>query len=122
MKTPFVLFSCSIIFHSVLCESCGPISIEDVDFLLIKNGYQSNVRVKLNETESLIDSDDFRLENPTVIYAFDFLENHESISTQTIVDAYLLRGDHNILILDYGKLSGGNYVFDAVPNAIKVRK
>lgn len=100
-----------MIFKFISGEFCEKIPIEDLNFLIYKVG--------LNETEHFLDNVKFRLEKPAVLYAFDFLETHESISTKTIVEAYLKRGDHNILVLDYGKYSGGNYFFDAVPYVIK---
>jgi len=103
----------------ILCESCGP--IDNVNFLLI-TGLELAEEVPLNETASLLDDPNFRKENPTVIYAFDFLEDANSTSTALIVDAFLERGDFNVLVIDYGKHAAGNYIFDAVPNAIKVRK
>lgn len=122
MKILFKALSLILVLNLVSSESCGPIDIDDVNFLFINGSIPNHVLIRLDETQSLWDTPEFKLDRPTIIYAFDFLENHESVSTQSIVDAYLQRGDHNILILDYGELSGGNYIFDAVPNAMKVRK
>lgn len=38
-------------------------------------------------------------------------------SVNVIVNAYLKRNDHNILVLDWSSLADGNYLLDAVPNA-----
>jgi hypothetical protein len=38
-------------------------------------------------------------------------------STQTIIKAYIERGAHNILVIEWSKYSGGNYYFQAIPNA-----
>lgn len=121
MRILFRALSLVFVLKLVSTESCGPIDIEDVNFLLINDSISNHVLIRLDETQSLWDTPEFKLDRPTIAYAFDFLENRESISTQIIVDAYLQRRDHNVLILDYGKFSGGNYIFDAVPNAIKVK-
>lgn len=49
-----------------------------------------------------------------------FMETMEVESIHVIADAYLERKDHNILILDWGELADGSYLFDALPNSIKV--
>lgn len=38
-------------------------------------------------------------------------------SIHVIVDAYLKRGNENIILLDWGTLADGNYLLDAVQNA-----
>lgn len=122
MKLFLGAFNFLFIAKLVICESCGPIDILEVNFLLINASASNRIPINIGDTQILWGLPEFKLDRPTVIYAFDFLENHESISAQIIIDAYLQSDDHNILILDYGKFSGGNYIFDAVPNAIKVTR
>lgn len=70
----------------VTCESCGPIDILEVNFLLINESASNRIPVNIGDTQSLWELPEFKLDRPTVIYAFDFLENDESISTQIIID------------------------------------
>lgn len=53
-----------------------------------------------------------------MLYGYGFTENYTSKSTQKIVESYILRGDHNILVVEWSKYSGG--VLDAIPNTHKV--
>lgn len=57
---------------------------------------------------------------PTMFYIHGFLENLQSESVTTIVDAYLFRTGYNIIVLDWSDLADGNYFFDAVPNCVQV--
>lgn len=38
-------------------------------------------------------------------------------STQTVLAAYIYRGGYNLLVVEWSNYSGGNYYFDAIPNA-----
>lgn len=57
----------------------------------------------------------------TVLYLHGYLEAPTNESIHLIVDSYLQRNDHNIIILDWSLLVDGNYLLSAVPNAIAVR-
>lgn len=56
----------------------------------------------------------------TVLYLHGYLEAPQNESIHLIVDSYLTRNDHNVIVLDYFELVDGNYVLSAVPNAIAV--
>lgn len=56
----------------------------------------------------------------TVMYVHGYLENRDVESVHVIVEAYLRRNDINLLVLDWGTLADGNYMFDAVVNAKQV--
>jgi hypothetical protein len=102
----------------VRCESCGPISPDEIN-LVYFNDFA--VSVSLANVTKIFRHEGFDSEKETIIYTFDFLEKIDSISNQIIAEPFLRNGDKfNFLILDYGNFSGGNYIFDAVPNAIKV--
>lgn len=49
-----------------------------------------------------------------------YVEGPTHQSVHVIVDAYLKRGDHNILVLDWSELADGNFLVDAVPNLKQV--
>ncbi|XP_059617747.1 uncharacterized protein LOC132262483 [Phlebotomus argentipes] len=71
---------------------------------------------ELNDTASVLKHPSFDTNRPTVLYLHGYLESMEVESIQVIADAYLARGDHNTLILDWAELADGNYLIDAFPN------
>lgn len=80
------------------------------------------------------DSQEFQIENgvdilrnpafdpakKTVLYIHGYLETQANESINVVVNAYLQRGDHNIILLDWSDLAEGNYFLDAIPNAKQV--
>lgn len=62
----------------------------------------------------------FDILKKTVLYIHGYGEGSKHESVSTIVDAYLQRNDHNILVLDWCELANGNYLVDAVPNVKQV--
>lgn len=62
----------------------------------------------------------FNSEKPTVLYCHGYLEAPPNESIHLIVDSYLQRNDHNVVILDWSSLVTGDYILTAVPNAIAV--
>lgn len=52
-----------------------------------------------------------------MLYGYGYTENFLRKSTQTIVKSYIKRADHNIFVIEWSKYSGGNYYFEAIPNA-----
>lgn len=69
---------------------------------------------------NLIGLPEFRIERPTVLYLHGYIETPAVESVQTVVAAYRWRNDHNVLVLDWGALATGNYLFEAVANCRKV--
>lgn len=57
---------------------------------------------------------------PTVLYIHGYKDSVESDGVSSIVNAYLQRGDHNILVLDWSKLCENDYFRRAVPNMFMV--
>ncbi|XP_017467572.1 PREDICTED: phospholipase A1 member A-like isoform X1 [Rhagoletis zephyria] len=70
----------------------------------------------LNDYKSLLEDSNFSKTKNTVLYLHGYLEDANIESIHVIVDAYLQRDDVNIIILDWGELANGNYMFDAVIN------
>ncbi|XP_046424456.1 phospholipase A1 member A-like isoform X1 [Neodiprion fabricii] len=58
---------------------------------------------------------------PTVLYLHGFQENLERESVRTIVGAYLKRGDHNVIAVNYAEIANGTYI-QAVESAEAVGK
>lgn len=54
------------------------------------------------------------------MYGYGYTELYTSLSTQTVVESYIERDDHNILVLEWSKYNTGNYVFEAIPNSYKI--
>lgn len=76
--------------------------------------------IQLNETSKLLKNPRFHNDQPTVLYGFGYTEKFTSNSTQTIVESYILRGDHNILVVEWSKYSDG--FLDTIQNTRKVGK
>lgn len=64
----------------------------------------------------------FDMQRKTMLYIHGYADESRHDSVRAIVDAYLQRNDHNILVLDWAELAGENYLIDAVPNAKQVWK
>lgn len=73
-----------------------------------------------DDTVSLLEHPDYNENRKTVLYGFGYTEKFTSESTQMIVTAFITRNDYNILVMDWSKYSGGNYIMDAIPNAFQV--
>lgn len=70
----------------------------------------------MHEARDILSQPEFHPQRKTVIYLHGYIESLLSQSIRVIVDAYLKRGDHNILVFDWSELADGNYFIDAVPN------
>lgn len=60
------------------------------------------------------------MQRKTMLYIHGYADESKHESVRAIVDAYLQRADHNVLVLDWSELASGNYLIDAVPNAKQV--
>lgn len=70
----------------------------------------------LDDYKSLLEDSNFCKTKKTVLYIHGYLEDADIESVHVIVDAYLQRDDVNLIVLDWGELANGNYMFDAVVN------
>lgn len=75
---------------------------------------------ELDESCAMFGNTNFDALKKTVLYIHGYLEGPEHESVRVIVDAYLQRNDHNILVLDWSQLANGKYLIDVVPNAKQV--
>lgn len=55
-----------------------------------------------------------------MVYGYGYTEKYTSKSTQTVVDSYIERGDHNILVVEWSNYSGGRYIANAIMNSYYV--
>lgn len=118
------LFQLLLFFVSIdlIVSQCEDVS--DVKFLLIRGKEISKLYPKAiswRKIGSLLNSKYFDKNKRTVVYAHGFTESIETISTQTVISAYLKRkSEYNILIIDWTKHNDGNYILRGIPNALKV--
>lgn len=59
--------------------------------------------------EDILNDEHFDRSKPTVIYGHGFLESSETLSVTTVVNAYLKRGDFNIIVIDWFEYSTGKF-------------
>lgn len=71
----------------------------------------------LHDSKSLLEDENLDLTKNTVLYLHGYLEDPDVESIHVIAEAYLERDDTNLIVLDWGELADGNYIFDAVVNA-----
>lgn len=89
--------------------------------LLHRNSFSTQRPYELDESCAMFGNAHFDTLRKTVLYIHGHSEgsNHESV--RVVVDAYLQRNDHNVLVLDWTELASGNYLIDSVPNAKQVK-
>lgn len=75
-----------------------------------------------NELEKILLNEKFDANRTTTLYIHGYNENMGSDSIHRIVNAYLIRKEHNIIVLDWSDAASGNYFINAVPNALTVIK
>lgn len=73
-----------------------------------------------NELQNILNDEKFDSSRSTMLYLHGYAESMASDSVHRIVNAYILRKEHNIIILDWSDAASGNYFVSAVPNAITV--
>lgn len=83
----------------------------------VRPTFSVNQVYDLEKANDILRHPKFDANRKTVLYVHGYIESPASESIHVIVNAYLKRNDHNIIILDWSKLADGNYLLDAVPNA-----
>lgn len=124
---PLCLCLCSdahlILLHRCLCYlqtrfyvrfSLSFFSSSDRNLFSMQRPYE------LDESCAMFGNAHFDVLKKTVLYIHGYQEGPNEESVNVIVDSYLQRNDHNILVLDWSQLANGNYLIDAVPNAKQV--
>lgn len=85
-----------------------------------RNSFSTWRAYELGESCALFGNAHFDILKKTVLYIPGYLEGPKHESVNVIVNAYLQRNDHNVLVLDWSELAKGNYLIEAVPNAKQV--
>lgn len=93
---------------------------EDIELILINKYNEKSTQYNLKNAVNILKDPNFYGERETVFFTFGFNDDQDSISTSVMTEAFSERDDYNLIILDYGKFSGGNFFFDALPNSVKV--
>lgn len=92
------------ILSLILFSSANSTIISGVNFVFVGSSLNDTKTATLADNfEALINTKYHNLSLPTVLYAHGFLNNFKSESTVGIIEAYLSRGDHNIIAIDWGK-------------------
>jgi Lipase len=76
--------------------------------------------VRLNDTARILKHPSYVNDRPTMLYGYGYTEKFTSMSTQTLINSYIQRADHNILVVEWSNYSDGNYILNAIPNSYKV--
>lgn len=72
--------------------------------------------IELDETDKLLTNPSYDNSRPTMMYAFGYTANYTTNDTQTILDAFIVRGGYNLLVFEWSNYNSGNYLFNAVRN------
>ncbi|KAG5684758.1 hypothetical protein PVAND_013972 [Polypedilum vanderplanki] len=87
-----------------------------------KDFYDLKIDYPLYESSKLLVDPHFDVSLLTMM----FLDGYKDESTltdvlgkKTIVNAFLTRGDYNVIIVNWDKIASGNYIFTAMPNSKK---
>jgi Lipase len=99
-----------------------PVPIETASFIFFHGStFAEHTFFGFSRICELLNHPKFDVGKETVLYAHGYIESPAEESVSVLVDAYLKRGDHNILILDWMELADGHYIFEALPNTKRVR-
>lgn len=55
-----------------------------------------------------------------MLYGYGHTEEYYSLSTRTVVESYIERGDHNVLVLEWVDYNTGDYSTEAIPITYKI--
>lgn len=120
MEIKFIL----LVLVNIASVKCQCDDVSDVTLVLIRGRSAANldpISIPWSDIKKLLKSPDYNNEKSTLIYAHGFIENYNSSSVQTILQAYMSRRrEFNLFLIDWSKFSDGNYFLEAIPNLIKV--
>ncbi|XP_037903885.1 lipase member I-like [Hermetia illucens] len=88
--------------------------------LLFYYGIQSSYKYDFNESTVILTNPLFNNTMKTVIYIHGFLDGAFAESVKTVTRAYIERGDHNIIVVDWHADAIPGYFINAIFNMRKV--
>jgi len=88
-------------------------------FRLNSNAFED---IALNKTSLLLANVAYDNTRPTVLIIHGYTEDYRKVnsSARLLANAYIARGDHNILILDWTIYAVGDFFSAAIPNSSRV--
>lgn len=87
--------------------------------MLISPLLTDKINYDLENSVQLINHSNFDKSRKIVFYIYDYKDKLTSDTTKTLIQAYLKRNDHNIIVFDWSKLDAGNFLF-TTPDALEV--
>ncbi|XP_026500115.2 pancreatic triacylglycerol lipase-like [Vanessa tameamea] len=96
-------------------------NLSDTRIIYVNRSVRRQISFRFENITSLLDHPDFDLQKPTVFYIHGYVEITSDASVLQVMDAYVKRGDHNILVLEWANLAFGNYL-NVVLNVKEVGK
>lgn len=73
-----------------------------------------------NELDDILSDVQFDANRTTTFYIHGYRQNLEMDDIRTVVDAYNTRNEQNLIVYDWSQAAGGDYLTNAVPNAVAV--
>lgn len=70
--------------------------------------------------KNVLNTNTFDKNKPTVMYIHGWTEDTENDASQKIVEAFRIRGDHNILLCDWGEYAKSFYFSSSIPQLYKI--
>lgn len=63
----------------------------------------------MRDATQIFDNKNFDANRPTMLYISGWIQSPDTETSQQLIQAYLKRGDYNVLVLDWGDYSVGLY-------------
>ncbi|XP_066597163.1 hepatic triacylglycerol lipase-like isoform X2 [Prorops nasuta] len=104
-------------FPSGTCALCCPIDARrDVQYKLYTRSNPTVAQVLVPNNPASLRRSKFNARNPTIIYIHGYSDGAPGLSGVTIRNEYLNRGDYNVVLVDWAKLSALPWYVTAVQN------
>lgn len=85
-------------------------------------GSYSNRQIySLNEIPQMTQHQSYDPNRRTILLIHGFTDSVSGITVRSVVSAYDIRKDHNLMVLDWSQSASGDYYTQAVPNCASVR-
>lgn len=88
---------------------------------LFRKSIENHDKYFVNESLKLLRHEKFNFHRKTLFYFHGWVEKFDYGSIPRIVEAYIRRNEYNIVIVDWGPYSDGEYFMHVLPRVIKVR-
>lgn len=80
-----------------------------------------NESYTIHNAHRIVTHPKFRLAYMTIVYMHGYSDGANNRSVKSVANAYLQRGNYNIIALDYADLVAERYFREALPNTLQVR-